>query len=492
MSRSWNLPSPSSKLWGGRFSKATDRWVEELNASITFDHRLAYYDILGSLAHVRMLARQGIIPEIDAVAIGEGLRTILGELQRGEFTFRLEDEDIHLSVERRLRELIGPAAGRLHTARSRNDQVALDLRLWTRDAVIALGQGIGEVVRALLDLADQHRETVLPGYTHLQRAQPVLLAHHFHAYVAMLFRDLERLRELYRRVNRSPLGAGALAGVTYPVDRQYVADLLAMDGICENSLDAVSDRDFVIEFLGDLSLLMTHLSRLAEELILWSSGEFGFVEIDDAYATGSSIMPQKKNPDVAELIRAKTGRVVGHLTGLLTVLKGLPLAYNKDLQEDKEGVFDAFDTVSLILRVLPPMLRTLRFRASRMAEAAAGSFSLATDLADHLVRQGMPFREAHELVGRVVAYCEANTKDFPELTAAEWASFHPLLAETRPPLTVWDAVRAREVPGGTGPGQVSQALEQAAARLAEEIVWLEVERQRVATAESRLLSGASL
>lgn len=492
MSGQLNRPSPSFKLWGGRFSKPTDRLVDELNASISFDRRLAYHDILGSLAHVQMLARQGIIPEIDAVAIVEGLGIILREIQQGEFDFRLEDEDIHLSVERRLRELIGPAAGRLHTARSRNDQVALDLRLWTRDAILMISDGITEVIQALLELADQHRETVMPGYTHLQRAQPVLLAHHLHAYVAMLFRDLERLRDLYRRVNRCPLGAGALAGVTYPVDRQYVADLLAMDGICENSLDAVSDRDFVVEFLAALSLLMTHLSRLAEELILWSTGEFGFVEIDDAYATGSSIMPQKKNPDVPELIRAKTGRVLGHLTGLLTVLKGLPLAYNKDLQEDKEGVFDAFDTVSLILQVLPPMLRTLRFRTDRMAEAAAGSFSLATDLADHLVRQGMAFREAHELVGRIVAYCEAHKKDFPDLTPAEWSQFHPLLAESRPPLTVWDAVRAREIPGGTGPGQVNQALEQAAAWLAEEVAWLEVERQRLAAAESRLLSGAAL
>jgi argininosuccinate lyase len=484
--------TPVSKLWGGRFRKPTDRLVDELNASIAFDQRLAYHDILGSLAHARMLARQGIISEADAVAIVEGLKSILEEVQRGELSFRLEDEDIHLAVERRLHELIGSAAGRLHTARSRNDQVALDFRLWTRDAILVLARGIAEVMRALLELADQHRETVLPGYTHLQRAQPILLAHYLHAYVAMLLRDLERLRELYRRVNRCPLGAGALAGVTFPIDRHYVAALLAMDGICENSLDAVADRDFAVEFLADLGLLMAHLSRFAEELILWSTAEFGFVEIDDAFATGSSIMPQKKNPDVAELIRAKTGRVIGHLTGLLTVLKGLPLAYNKDLQEDKEAVFDAFDQVAAILEVLPPMLRTLRFRTERMAAAAAGGFSLATDVADHLVRRGMPFREAHALVGRVVAYCEANARDFSDLTAADWAAFHPLLAETRPPLTVREAIRAREVPGGTGPGQVSQALEHASARLAEAMDWIEIECQRIGAAESRLLSGAAL
>ena len=492
MSESLDRRASSPKLWGGRFRNPTHHLVDELNASITFDQRLAYHDVLGSLAHVRMLARQGIIPAADAVAIVEGLRAILEEIQRGEFRFRLEDEDIHLSVERRLHELIGPAAGRLHTARSRNDQVALDFRLWTRDAILVVSRGICEVMRALLDLATHHGETVLPGYTHLQRAQPVLLAHHLHAYLTMLFRDCERLRQLYGRVNRSPLGAGALAGVTYPVDREYVADLLAMDGICENSLDAVADRDFAVEFLADLGLLMTHLSRLAEELILWSTAEFGFVEIDDAFATGSSMMPQKKNPDVAELIRAKTGRVIGHLTGLLTVLKGLPLAYNKDLQEDKEGVFDAFDQVAAILRVLPPMLRTLRFRAERMAAAASQSFSVATDVADQLVRRGMPFREAHELVGRVVAYCEAKGKDFVDLTLTEWASFHPLLAEMRLPMTVWDSVGAREVAGGTGPRQVRQALERAAARLDEAMIWVDVERQRIEAAEATLLSGAAL
>ena len=338
------------KLWSGRFSRPTDRLVDELNASIPFDQRLARQDIMGSIAHARMLARQGIVPADDARAIEDGLRGILDEIAAGTYVFRVEDEDIHLSVERRLHELIGPAAGRLHTGRSRNDQVALDFRLWTREAILDLAFGLARVIDALIDLAEIHAEAVVPGYTHLQRAQPILLAHHFLAYVEMLFRDLDRLADAYRRVNVSPLGSGALAGVTYPIDRAYVAEMLGFDGISANSLDAVADRDFVIDVLAASSLVMQHLSRLAEELVLWSSSEFGFIELDDAFATGSSIMPQKKNPDVAELIRGKTGRVFGHLMGMLTVGKGLPLAYNKDLQEDKEGLFDTVDTVGGRLR----------------------------------------------------------------------------------------------------------------------------------------------
>ncbi|MCS7255522.1 MAG: argininosuccinate lyase [Thermomicrobium sp.] len=480
--------STSAKLGGGRFQKPTHELVDQLNASLPFDQRLARHDILGSLAHVTMLARQGIVPLEDARAIAQGLRTILREIEEQRFTFRLADEDIHLSVERRLRELIGPVAGRLHTARSRNDQVALDFRLWLRNTILDIAGGIVETAQALLAVAEAHRDVVMPGYTHLQRAQPVLLAHHLHAYVTMLGRDLARLRELYGRVNRSPLGSGALAGVPYPIDRQFVADLLAMDGILENSIDAVSDRDFALEFLAALAILMAHLSRLAEELVLWSTSEFGFIEFDDAFATGSSIMPQKKNPDVAELLRGKSGRVFGHLIGLLTVVKGLPLAYNKDLQEDKEGVFDAADTVTLLLRVVPPMLRTMRIDRERMAAAAEAGFTLATDVADALVRAGVPFREAHEAVGRLVAYCIANRKTFAELRHEELAQFHPQLATVDLPRTAWDAVRAREHPGGTGPEQVARALATSRSQLAEASEWTVAQRRRIEQAFARLLS----
>ncbi len=478
--------TPHSKLWAGRFSQPTNALVDRLNASLPFDRRFAGQDIRGSIAHARMLARQGIINESDGEAIESGLRQVLAEITAGSYEFRLEDEDIHLSVERRLRELIGPAAGRLHTARSRNDQVALDFRFWTRDAIIDLAGGVVNVVGAFLDVADRYPDTILPGYTHLQRAQPVLLAHHFLAYVEMLNRDLDRLRDAYRRVNRSPLGAGALAGVTYPVDPQFVADLLGFDGVCANSLDAVSDRDFVLDLLSASSQIMLHLSRLAEELVIWSSSEFAFVELADAFATGSSIMPQKKNPDVAELIRGKTGRVYGHLMGMLTVGKGLPLSYNKDLQEDKEGVFDTVDTLGLILEILPPMLQSARFRSDRMRLAAGGGFSLATDVADHLVRAGLPFRDAHEIVGRVVGYCVQNGKDFPDLSADEWRSFSPVLADSPPPLTPEDAIAAREMTGGTGTKQVEAARVQARARLEEWLAWLGQRRQAHASVDERL------
>ena len=477
----------TGKLWGGRFSRPTDRLVDRLNASIPFDRRFYREDILGSIAHSRMLARQGIIPQADAAAIEGGLRTILGEIEAGDYEFRLEDEDIHLSVERRLRELIGPAAGRLHTARSRNDQVALDFRFWTRRALIQLAAGIAGVVAALLDVADRYPDAIMPGYTHLQRAQPVLLAHHMLAYCAMLFRDLDRVRDAYRRVNSSPLGAGALAGVTYPVDRRYTADLLGFTDVAANSLDAVSDRDFVIDALSACSQLMLHLSRLAEELVLWSTSEFGFLELDDAFATGSSIMPQKKNPDVAELIRGKTGRVYGPLLAMLTAGKGLPLTYNKDLQEDKEGLFDTVDTVESILEVLPPMLRTSTFRVARMETAAGGGFALATDVADHLVRHGLPFREAHEIVGQLVAYCSAEGKEFADLSEAEWRQFSPTLAEHRPPLTVQDAVNARDMAGGTAPSLVRVARARARATLSGWLAWVDewvAEQQAV---ELRLL-----
>ena len=478
--------TPSGKLWGGRFSRPTDRLVDRLNASLPYDRRFYREDIGGSIAHARMLARQGIITTADAEVIEAGLRAVLAEIERGDYEFRLEDEDIHLSVERRLRELIGSPAGRLHTARSRNDQAALDFRLWIRAALLRLAAGVAESIAALLELAGRYPEAIMPGYTHLQRAQPVLLAHHLQAYAAMLFRDLDRIRDAERRINQSPLGAGALAGVTYPIDRAFVAELLGFDGVAVNSMDAVADRDYVVDTLSACSQIMMHLSRLAEDLILWSTTEFGFVELDDAFATGSSIMPQKKNPDVAELIRGKAGRVYGHLMAMLTAAKGLPLTYNKDLQEDKEALFDAVDTVETILDVLPPMLRGATFRVERLAEAAGGGFALATDIADHLARQGVPFREAHEIVGRLVAYCVANGKDFPDLAVSEWADFSPLLAESPPPVTVRDAIAAREMLGGTGFRAVAAERDRARAELASWQRWIAGRLDREAAVAARL------
>jgi argininosuccinate lyase len=462
---------PAAKLWGGRFSRPTDTLVDQLNASISFDQRFARHDIAGSIAHSRMLARQNIITSEDQSEIERGLKQVWSEIQAGTHEFRQSDEDIHLSVESRLREVIGNPAGRLHTGRSRNDQVATDFRMWCREAILMLSVGVIETADALLEVGDRYPDAILPGYTHLQRAQPVLLRHHMLAYCEMLLRDLDRLRDAYRRTNQSPLGAGALAGVTYPIDRAWTAELLGFDGVCGNSMDAVSDRDFVIDALSACSQISMHLSRLAEELVIWSTPEFSFIELDDAFATGSSIMPQKKNPDVAELIRGKTGRVYGHLVAMLTVNKGLPLTYNKDLQEDKEGVFDTVDTLGMILRVLPPMLATTTFRPDVMEHAAAGGFALATDIADYLVKQGMPFREAHEVVGSVVGYCAVKQKDFPDLTDEEWRGFSELLAEGRPPLTPRDAIEARNVLGGTGESSVREARDAMENRLQEFRDW---------------------
>jgi argininosuccinate lyase len=479
----------SSKLWGGRFSRPTDTLVDELNASIGFDQRFARHDIAGSIAHSRMLAKQQIITGGDQAEIERGLRQVWTEIESGEHEFRQADEDIHLSVESRLREIIGEPAGRLHTGRSRNDQVATDFRMWCREAVLMLAAGVVDAIDALMDVGDRYPEAILPGYTHLQRAQPVLLRHHMLAYGEMLLRDVDRLQDVYRRTNQSPLGAGALAGVTYPIDRDFTAELLGFDGVCANSIDAVSDRDFVIDTLAASSQISMHLSRLAEELVIWSTPEFGFIELDDAFATGSSIMPQKKNPDVAELIRGKTGRVYGHLIAMLTVNKGLPLSYNKDLQEDKEGVFDTVDTLGMILRVLPPMLRSTTFRTEAMEVAAGGGFALATDVADYLVRQGMPFREAHEVVGSVVGYCTAEGKDFPDLTVQEWEQFSPLLAQGRPPLTPLDAVRARNVAGGTGDEVVSDARYAYGGRLDDVRHWISRKSEQVRALDTLLNEG---
>ncbi|MFW6076069.1 MAG: argininosuccinate lyase, partial [Chloroflexota bacterium] len=418
-------------------------------------------------------AWQGVISGEDRDQIESGLRQVWREIQAGTHEFRLADEDIHLSVEGRLREIIGAPAGRLHTGRSRNDQVATDFRMWCRESNLMLASGVVDTINALLSIGDRYRDAILPGYTHLQRAQPVLLRHHMLAYVEMLTRDLDRLRATFQRTNQCPLGAGALAGVTYPVDREYVAELLGFDDVCANSLDAVSDRDFVIDMLSTSAQISMHLSRLAEELVIWSTPEFGFIELDDAFATGSSIMPQKKNPDVAELIRGKAGRVYGHLMAMLTVNKGLPLAYNKDLQEDKEGLFDTVDTLGMILRVLPPMLESTTFRPEVMERAAGGGFALATDIADHLVKLGTPFREAHEIVGSIVGYCDQAGKDFSVLTDEEWRQFSAELADSPPPMTPQDAVEARNVLGGTGSESVAAARAAIDDRLAVYHSWIQ-------------------
>ncbi|HEY8446061.1 MAG TPA: argininosuccinate lyase [Thermomicrobiales bacterium] len=470
----------STKAWGGRFSTSPDARSEAFTASIGFDHRMIREDIRGSVAHVRMLGRQRIIDPAEAEAIERGLWRIWEEVEEGTFSYSISDEDVHTAVERRLRDLIGPVQGKLHTARSRNDQVVTDLRLWTKGAIVSLASGVIDLAQALLDRAAEHQDTIMPGYTHTQRAQPVLLAHHFLAYVAMLERDLDRLQEAYRRLDRLPLGSGALAGVTFPIDRESVAADLGFAGITTNSLDAVSDRDFVLDVLYACSLIALHISRLCEELVYWSTGEFRFVEFSDAFATGSSIMPQKKNPDVAELSRGKTGRVFGHLMGTLTVVKGLPLAYNSDLQEDKEALFDTVDTMLAVLGVVPPAIRTLHINRERMSEAAIADFSLATDAADLLARNGVPFREAHEIVGRLVRRCIEQGITFADLTDEEWAAVHPVFATQRPPLTARESVEARDVPGGTAPNRVAAAHAAARAAIERAQAWVAERRDALA------------
>lgn len=458
-------PPPSAKLWGGRFSQPTNALVDELNASIGFDQRFARHDLAGSIAHSRMLAQTGIIEERDQQEIERGLKQVWSEIQAGTHEFRQADEDIHLSVEGRLRAIIGSPAGRLHTGRSRNDQVATDFRMWCREAILMLASGLVDTVDALLEVGDRYPEAILPGYTHLQRAQPVLLRHHMLAYGEMLLRDLDRLGDAYRRTNQSPLGAGALAGVTYPIDREATAEMLGFDGACANSLDAVSDRDFVIDTLSACSQISMHLSRLAEELVIWSTPEFGFIELDDAFATGSSIMPQKKNPDVAELVRGKSGRLIGNLTGLLATLKGLPLAYNRDLQEDKLGLFQSADILATTLTVYAAMLPKLQVNAERAMQAASGGYLLATDVADYLVRKGMPFRDAHAAVSELVRFAESAGKALGELTLEEYRRFSPEFQEDVLALDVHASIDARDVAGGTASNRVSAALKEARKRL---------------------------
>jgi len=462
------------KMWGGRFSSEGGRKAEGFTSSLSFDRVLWRYDLAGSAAHARMLARQGIITQEDAGLILQGLEEIGKELEEGSFPFRPELEDIHLNIEGRLAEKIGRVAGRLHTARSRNDQVALDMHMYIREEVSRTASLVMELERVLLQLARGHSGVVMPGYTHLQRAQPVLFSHHVMAYFWMFARDLGRLKDCLSRVDMMPLGASALAGTGFPIDPGYVAAELGFDRLYENSMDAVSDRDYILEFLFCLSLIMVHTSRLAEELVLWSSQEFGFIEMDDSYSTGSSIMPQKKNPDVAELGRGKSGRVFGSLFGLLTVMKGLPLTYNSDMQEDKESTFDAVNTVQSCLRVFTGMLSTLKVNEGVMAQAAGGGFVLATELADYLARKGVPFREAHHAVGRLVGDCIASGRNLRDLGAGELSRYHPQFEMDA--LDVIDpvaAVNSRTSPMGTAEARLQEQMETAFKMLDDqEAFWL--------------------
>lgn len=418
-----------AKLWGGRFSKNTNELVDAFNASIDFDKRLYHEDIRGSIAHANMLAKCGIISAEDGEKIVAGLKDILADIEAGNFQFEVALEDIHMNVEARLTERIGSAGARLHTARSRNDQVALDMHMYMKREVVEIAELLVAFEEAVLAVAKKHDKTLMPGYTHLQRAQPITFAHHMLAYFNMLQRDFRRLLGVWEGADLMPLGAGAIAGTTFPIDRHFVAEQLNFSTVYPNSMDAVSDRDYIIEFLSFASTLMMHMSRLSEELCLWSSTEFGFVELDDGFATGSSMMPQKKNPDISELVRGKTGRVYGHLMAMLTTAKGLPLTYNKDLQEDKEGFFDAVDTVKFTLQVYRDMLLTMTVREDRMREAVAHDFSNATDFADYLVRKGLPFRMAHEVCGKAVAYAIMNNKFLADMSVEEYQQFSDLVAE---------------------------------------------------------------
>jgi argininosuccinate lyase len=414
------------KLWKGRFSKAANSSAEAFNASIETDQRLYKQDIQGSMAHALMLGRQGIISMEEAEAIRISLREILEDIENGKVEFTIEQEDIHMNIETLLTQRIGDAGKKLHTARSRNDQVATDLRLYQKEEIHKVQALLQDLIDTLENLAEEHKETVMPGYTHLQRAQPVTLAMHLCAYVEMFKRDLDRFRDCLKRTDLLPLGAGALAGTTYPIDREFVAKELGFSGICENTMDAVSDRDFAIEFVSCCAMTMMHLSRLCEELILWNSTEFSFIEMDDAFSTGSSIMPQKKNPDMAELIRGKTGRVYGDLFALLTIMKGLPLAYNKDMQEDKPPLFDAGDTLKDCLSILTQVIRTMEIKTQNMEKAANSGFMNATDAADYLVKKGLPFRDCHEIIGKMVLYCINENKNLDDLTLEEFKNFSSL------------------------------------------------------------------
>ncbi len=448
------------KLWGGRFEKNTDKSVDDFNSSIRFDNRMYKYDIQGSIAHAEMLGRCGIIPEDDSLLIQKTLLEILNDIEDGKVEFEIDAEDIHMNIEKILISRIGEVGKKLHTGRSRNDQVALDIRMYLMDEIKTIKSMLVELEETLLNLAENNLDVIMPGYTHLQRAQPITFAHHMMAYFQMFARDIERLDDCFKRTGVMPLGSGALAGTTYPLDRHMVAEKLGFTAITDNSLDAVSDRDFAIELAACLSMVMMHLSRFSEELILWSTLEFGFVEMDDAYSTGSSIMPQKKNPDVAELVRGKTGRVYGSLITLLTVMKSLPLAYNKDMQEDKEAIFDSVDTVKMCLPVFTKMIGSMKIKRGNMYKAAQGGFTNATDLADYLVKKGIPFRSSHEIIGKMVLYCIQNQKSLEQLSMEEFKSFSPLIEDdVYQAISLEECVAGRKLPGGPARESVMAQIE---------------------------------
>lgn len=450
------------KLWGGRFTENTSKIMEEFNASISFDKRMYKEDIAGSCAHCKMLAKQGIIADNEKDIIIEGLKKIEKEIDNGEFVFSISDEDIHMSIEKRLIQIVGAVGGKLHTARSRNDQVAVDVRLYLRREVSVIKEMMTSLQHTIVILAEKNKNVIFPGYTHLQRAQPVLFGHHMMAYYEMFKRDIERLNECFNRINVLPLGAGALAGTTFPIDRHFVAQELGFPKVTENSLDTVSDRDFIIELNFVISMIMMHLSRFAEEIVIWSTTEFGFITLDDRYSTGSSIMPQKKNPDAAELLRGKTGRVYGNLIGILTVMKGLPLAYNKDTQEDKEGVFDSVDTIKIALTVFEGMISTMKINEEKMKSAIYEGFTNATDVADYLAKKGLPFRDAHKIVGEIVLYCETNKKLISEMKLEEYKKFSELFEnDVEEKVSIEGCVRERNSYGGTSYSQLERQITKA-------------------------------
>ncbi|WP_265458094.1 argininosuccinate lyase [Enterococcus sp. HY326] len=458
-----------AKVWGGRFEGQSEAWIDEFGASIPFDQKLAKQDITGSLAHVKMLAHTGIITEAEAAEITKGLKAVGKKLADGELTFAIENEDVHLNIEKYLTEEIGAVAGKLHTARSRNDQVATDMHLYLKEIVKEVVEKIHFFRKVLVHQAEENIETIMPGYTHLQHAQPISFGHHMMAYYGMLTRDQERFAESLKRIDISPLGAAALAGTTFPIDREFSAKELGFANIYTNSLDAVSDRDFILEFLSNSSIMMMHLSRFCEEIILWTSNEFKFVELTDTFSTGSSIMPQKKNPDMAELIRGKTGRVYGDLFGLLTVMKGLPLAYNKDLQEDKEGMFDTAHTILTSLDIMAGMVDTWKLNKAHMAESTEKDFSNATELADYLAAKGMPFRQAHEVVGKLVLACTKKGIYLQDVPLTEYQEITPLIEEDiYDTLSSKTAITRRHSLGGTGFDQVQAQVALAHQQLADE------------------------
>lgn len=448
------------KLWGGRFNKDSNPLMDDFHSSISFDQRLYKEDIEGSIAHGAMLGKTGVITKEEARRIVEGLKEILAEIEEGKIEFSLKAEDIHMNIETILTDKIGVVAKKLHTGRSRNDQVATDLKLYVKKEITELKGLLINLIKVLLRISEGNKETIMPSYTHLQKAQPITLSHHLMAYVEMFKRDYGRLEDAYRRMDSLPLGSGALAGTTFPLDREYIKELLGFNDITYNSLDGVSDRDYVVELESALALIMVHLSRFSEEIILWSSDEFKFIALDDAYSTGSSIMPQKKNPDVTELIRGKSGRVFGHLIASLTMLKGLPLAYNKDMQEDKEAVFDAIDTVKKSLIIIAPTIETMTINKEKMRKEAAGGFTNATDAADYLAKAGLPFREAHEVIGKIVAYCIEKGKSLEELSMEEYRGFSPYFKEDiYKAIDLITCVNDREITGGPSVASVGKHID---------------------------------